>query len=427
MDYIEQEIDVLFENKINYQKLDKVSDEFKNSKISNMEDFFERIKSINGISLVVGSNGIGKTYLLEKLKNNFESKKISVSLIKFRDYDNLDSIDKAISPASEYIIFDGLDEINSNIQNSVLEYALSIKNKNIIISSRRDFALKRNLFDAKYNVYEIKQLEEYKIDNILKTYGLNKENYKNIYNLLKTPRFLIHLLNVKDIVKEKNSINKYDLLEMILNKHFEVVNERAIIKIETNIHKKILQSLALVMMMTGKSNLTMEEFTIFLSNINHLEIKSYILNKDIIESFLNNHVLLNYGDLIAFENKEIMEFLAAKEIFENDFSNKDLFDIVTIKDTNEINTLWFNTISYLVSKSKIYFNLILNYIFNNLYIQDNLLDLLLSINYNFDDKNIITKNIEKIIFQYTKLYQYMPFSGKFGNTSKMLTVDIKKW
>ena len=425
MDYIEQEIDVLFENKINYQKLDKVSDEFKNSKISNMEDFFERIKSINGISLVVGSNGIGKTYLLEKLKNNFESKKISVSLIKFRDYDNLDSIDKAISPASEYIIFDGLDEINSNIQNSVLEYALSIKNKNIIISSRRDFALKRNLFDAKYNVYEIKQLEEYKIDNILKTYGLNKENYKNIYNLLKTPRFLIHLLNVKDIVKEKNSINKYDLLEMILNKHFEVVNERAIIKIETNIHKKILQSLALVMMMTGKSNLTMEEFTIFLSNINHLEIKSYILNKDIIESFLNNHVLLNYGDLIAFENKEIMEFLAAKEIFENDFSNKDLFDIVTIKDTNEINTLWFNTISYLVSKSKIYFNLILNYIFNNLYIQDNLLDLLLSINYNFDDKNIITKNVEKIIFQYTKLYQYMPFSGKFGNISKMLTVDIK--
>lgn len=56
------------------------------------------------------------------------------------------------------------------------------------------------------------------------------------------------------------------------------------------------------------------------------------------------------------------------------FLIKDLFDIVTIKDTNEINTLWFNTISYLVSKSEIYFNLILNYIFNNLYIQDNLLD-----------------------------------------------------
>ena len=123
---------------------------------------------------------------------------------------------------------------------------------------------------------------------------MNKENYKNIYNLLKIPRFLIHLLNVKDIVEEKSNINKFDLLEMIVNRHFDVVNERAAIKIETNIHKQILQSLALVMMMTGKSNLTMEEFTIFLSNINHLDIKSYILNKDIIESFLNNQILLNY-------------------------------------------------------------------------------------------------------------------------------------
>lgn len=97
MDYIEQKIDVLFENKINYQKLDKVSDEFKNSKIRNMEDFFERIKSINGISLIVGSNGIGKTYLLEKLKRHFELNKINVSLIKFRDYDNLHSIKEAVT------------------------------------------------------------------------------------------------------------------------------------------------------------------------------------------------------------------------------------------------------------------------------------------------------------------------------------------
>lgn len=425
MDYIEQGIDVLFENKINYQKLDKMSDEIKNSKINNIEEFFERIKSIDGISLVIGSNGIGKTYLLEELKKYFELDKIDVNLIRFRDYDNLDSIKGAITSTSKYIIFDGLDEINSNVQNNVLEYVLSIKNKNVIVSSRRDFVQKRNLFDAKYNIYEIRQLEEYRIDNILKSNGLNKENYKNIYNLLKIPRFLIHLLNVKDIVEEKSNINKFDLLEMIVNRHFDVVNERAAIKIETNIHKKILQSLALVMMMTGKSNLTMEEFTIFLSNINHLDIKSYILNKDIIESFLNNQILLNYGNLIGFENKEIMEFLAAKEIFENEFSNKNLFDIVTIKDTNEINTLWFNTISYLISKSKIYYDLVLNYVFSNLHLQDNLLDLLLSIDYNFDAKDIITENIEKFIFQYTKLYQYMPFYDNTDSISKILNVDRK--
>lgn len=425
MDYIEQGIDVLFENKINYQKLDKINDEIKDSKISNIEEFFERMKRVDGISLIIGSNGIGKTYLLEQLKVSFEKNKIDINYIKFRDFNDLGIIKSKITSSSEYVIFDGLDEINADIQNCVLEYVLSINNKKVIISSRRDFVQKKNLFDAKYNIYEIKPLEECIIDDILTINGLTEEKYKNIYNLLKTPRFLIHLLNVKDILKQKNNINKYDLLEMIINKHFDIVNERAVIKIETSIHKKVLQTLALVMMMTGKSNLTIEEFTIFLSNINCLDIKSYILNKDIIESFLNNQILLNYGNLIAFENKEIMEFLAAKEIFENSFSNKDLFDIVAIDNTNEINTLWFNTLSYLICKSKIYNDLVLNYVFNNLYMQENLLDLLLNIDFNFDKKNIVIENIWKIIFQYTKLYQYMPFYNNTDGISKILMINSK--
>ena len=425
MEYIEQGIDVLFENKINYQTLDQMSEEIKKSKIRNINEFFNRIKSVTGISLIIGSNGIGKTYLLEELKKQFKTNSIKINFIKFKDYDSLDSIIKVIKLNSEFIIFDGLDEINSEIQNEVIDCILSIKNKNIIISSRKDFIQKRNLFDAKYNIYEIRQLEDYKIDNILKINGLNKDNYKKIYNLLKTPRFLTHLLDVKDIVKGKKIINKFDLLEMIINKHFDVVNQRASIKIETNIHKKILQSLALVMMMTGKSNMTMEEFTVFLSNINHLDIKSYILNKDIIESFLNNQNLLNYGDLISFENKEIMEFLAAKEIYDNNFSNKDLFDIVTLRESEEINVLWFNTISYLVSKSRIYYELIINYIFNNLHSHDNLLDLLLNLDFNFENDKLISKNIKKIVFQYTKLYQYMPFYENTNNISKILDVDIK--
>ena len=425
MEYIEQEIEVLFENKINYQNLDKINYKTENSKISNLDDFFERIKSVTGISLIIGSNGIGKSYLLEELNKRFNLNNIDACLIRFKGYDNLDSILKSIKPDLEYIIFDGLDEINSDIQNDVLDYVLSIRDKKVILSSRNDFIQKRNLFDARYNIYEIKQLEDYKIDNILKSNGLDKENYKKIYNLLKTPRFLSHLLELKEKVKEKDNINKYDLLEMIINKHFDVVNQRASIKIEINIHKKILQSLSIVMMMTGKNNLTMEEFTTILSNISHLDIKSYILNKDIIESFLNNQILLNYGDLISFENKEIMEFLAAKEIIENGFSNQDLFDIVTLKDSNNINTLWFNTISYLVSKSRVYSDLILKYIYNNIKYQDNLLDLLLSIDYIFNNKVIVSENIDSFVFQYTKLYQYMPFYRVTDDISKILDVDGK--
>lgn len=426
MDYIEQDIDVLIKNKIDYKKIDNINDKREQLEIRNIDEFFERIKNISGISIIIGYNGIGKTYLLEMLRKKFNLCNIKVDLIKFRDYANLASIKQAVESAQKYIIFDGVDEINSNILSDILQYVLSIKDKNVIISSRKDFAQKRNLIDIKYNVYELKPLESYKIDSVLENNGLNKQCYKNIYNLLKIPRFLTHLISVKENVKDTESINKFDLMEMMLKRHFGKLNERAAIKLEANIHKKILQSLALIMMMIGKSNLSMEEFTIFLSNINHLDIKSYILNKDIIESFLNNQILLNYNDLIAYENKEIMEFLAAKEIYENNFSNKDLFNIVTVEKNGEINTLWFNTISYLMSKSEVYYNLILEYIFNNMKNNDNLLDLLLIIDYKSDNKDIIMKNIETFIFQYTKLYQYMPFGDGADNVLKILTVDIKQ-
>ena len=426
MDYIEQNIDVLIENKIDYKKIDNINDKREQLEIRNIDEFFERIKNISGISIIIGYNGIGKTYLLEMLRKKFNFCNIKVDLIKFRDYANLASIEQAVKSAQKYIIFDGVDEINSNILPDILQYVLSIKDKNVIISSRKDFAQKRNLIDIKYNVYELKPLESYKIDSVLENNGLNKQCYKNIYNLLKIPRFLTHLISVKENVKDTENINKFDLMEMMLKRHFGKLNERAVIKLEANIHKKVLQSLALIMMMIGKSNLSMEEFTVFLSNINHLDIKSYILNKDIIESFLNNQILLNYNDLIAYENKEIMEFLAAKEIYENNFSNKDLFNIVTVEETGEINTLWFNTISYLMSKSEVYYNLILEYIFNNLKNNDNLLDLLLIIDYKSDNKDIIMENIETFIFQYTKLYQYMPFGDRADNVLKILTVDIKQ-
>lgn len=421
MKYIEQGINVLYEDKIDYQKIDKLNKKDENIKINNLDEFYDRNKFNNKLSIITGNNGIGKSYLLEKIREKFDSDKRNVILLKFKDYDKIDTIKSLISEDIEILLLDGLDEININILNEVLEYIFSIDNKKVIVSSRKDFLLKNNLLNIKYNIYEIKPLTEYKIDEILSENNVDKEKFKSIYPLLKMPRFLIHLIKVKDEINDKKNINKYDLLEMIVNKHFDVLNARANIKLQINIHKKILQSMALVMMMTGKINLTIEEFVVFLSKTNYLDVKSYVLNKDIIESFLNNQLLMNYGNLIMFENKEIMEFLAAKEIYENGFSNQDLFEIVSDENSKELNTLWFNTLTYLIYKSEIYNELILNYVFNNFQVQENLLDFILNIDFNFVNKIFIIENMENIIFQYTKLYQYMPFYGNLDNIAKILS------
>lgn len=423
MDYIEQGIDVLIENKVDYRKIDNYdNNENEKMKINNIGEFFKRIKNKKDISIIIGSNGIGKSYLLKKLKEEFECE---IVLVELKKYESLESIKCATNCASQNIIFDGLDEININIQMETLKYILGLKGKNIIVSSRKDFAQKMNLIGINYNVYELRVLEDNKVNEILGNNGLQKENFIGIYNLLKIPRFLNYLLSIELDLKENKRLTKLDLMEKIIDKHFSESNDRAVVKIEINIHKKILQSLALVIMMMGKSNITTKEFTIFISNINHLDIKNYLLNKDIFESFLNNQLLLN-NNFIAFENKEIMEFLAANEIYENNIANKDLFDMVTFGENNEINPLWFNTISYLTSISDIYYNLIINYVLNNLKSNDNLLELLLHIDIKNNNNNIVTDNIKNIVFQYTKLYQYLPFYDKTNRLYKILLIDEKK-
>lgn len=260
-----------------------------------------------------------------------------------------------------------------------------------------------------YNVYEIMPIEECRVKQLIEELDIEDLKTNNIMNLLNTPRFLLYIIDNIEQIKNLKKINKYNILNLIIENHLDTLNSRANIKIEKHIHRKILQSTALVMMMAGKTNLTIEEFITFLSRINYLDIKSYILNENIIESFFNNQLILNDGKILQFENKELMEFLAAKEIIENDISNEHLYKMV-INEENEIDSFWFNTITYLVCESKIYRKLILEYIYNNIEKQDNLINLIFNINFGIEDKEYIRIICNKLIFQYTKLYQYLSYA-----------------
>ena len=193
-----------------------------------------------------------------------------------------------------------------NIIDDVVNYILSISNKKVIVSSRKDFLQKKYMLNVIYNVYEIMPIEEYKVKKVIEELDIEGLKTDNIMNLLKIPRFLLYIIDNIEQVKNLKKINKYNILSLIIENHLDTLNNRANTKIEKHIHRKILQSMALVMMMAGKINLTIEEFITFLSRINYLDIKSYILNENIIESFLNNQLLLNDGKILQFENKELI-------------------------------------------------------------------------------------------------------------------------
>ncbi len=412
MENIEQNIVKLYEDGINYQIINNEKNKYEYTKkntIKNQVEFISLLKKRKGISIITGNNGIGKTYLLKLINAKFIEENKKTKLIELKKYNTLNEIENEILDEHEIIIFDGLDEININIIDNVISYIFSISNKKVIVSSRKDFLQKNNMLNVIYNVYEIMPIEEYKVKQFIE--DLDMENLKtdNIMNLLKIPRFLLYIIDNIEQVKNLKKVNKYNILSLIIENHLDTLNSRANIKIEKHIHRRILQSTSLVMMMAGKTNLTIEEFITFLSRINYLDIKSYILNENIIESFLNNQLILNDGKILQFENKELMEFLAAKEIIENGISNEHLYKMV-INEEKEIDSFWFNTITYLVCESKIYRKLILEYIYNNIEKQDNLINLLFNINFEIEDQEYAKIVSNKLIFQYTKLYQYLSYS-----------------
>lgn len=412
MENIEQNIIKLYEDGINYQIINNEKNKYEyieENTIKNQIEFISLLKKRKGVSIITGNNGIGKTYLLKLINDKFIEENKKTKLIELKKYNALNEIENEILDEHEIVIFDGLDEININIIDNVIDYIFTIKNKNVIVSSRKDFLQKNNMLNVKYNVYEIMHIEEYRVKQFIEDLDIEDLKTDNIMNLLKIPRFLLYIIDNIEQVKNLKKINKYNILNLIIENHLDTLNSRANIKIEKHIHRKILQSMALVMMMAGKTNLTIEEFITFLSRINYLDIKSYILNENIIESFLNNQLILNDGKVLQFENKELMEFLAAKEIIENDISNEHLYNIV-INEEKEIDSFWFNTITYLVCESKIYRRLILEYIYNNIEEQDNLINLLFNINFGIEDKEYVRIISNKLIFQYTKLYQYLSYS-----------------
>ena len=403
---IEQEFRKVFERNIDYRNKDIKEIKFDSNVM------FDIIKNKVQISILTGINGIGKTYWLKRFRDKIDGEKII--LLELKKYNSLTKIKDELKKFYKkgIILLDGLDELNLDIKNETIDYIFSLQDQRIIVSSRKDFLIKNNMFDVKNNIYEILPISDTIVNKIVSEEKIDISKLRGAKKLLNTPRFLEYIIEIKTQLKEVNGIDKYKILDIFVKKHLDVMNVRTATRIEENIHKKILQSLALAMMMGGRNNITLEEFITFLSRINYLDVKSYILNEKIIETFLSNQVLVNDGINIQFESKELLEFLAAKEIIECNIGNYELYQMM-VNSQKEIGSTWFNVISYLVDGSLIYRKLILNSIFDNLQEKDGMLDLLIAIDLNETDQNMIIKNIINIVKQYSYLYQYIDYNNNF--------------
>src|SRR5690606_14878892 len=123
--------------------------------------------------------------------------------------------------------------------------------------------------------------------------------------------------------------------------------------------RRVQQTLALIMEINQSNIITEEEFWTIVDDINStiFNLSSIELIKDFWERTL---IKKNANNEIEFQNTEIQEYLAAKEIVRLGNINQLVFDIAFEPELKEVLPSWYNTLSFLVDLSPYVFKSLLS-------------------------------------------------------------------
>lgn len=348
--------------------------------------------------LIFAEPGYGKSRLLQQIfevaqENNEQCAFIDLKSISSMDFDTLfskiqvkstssfDDKDPIISTGFDIenrtgtLCFDALDEVKiadlGKVYAHIDTFAREYQEFKIVVSTRTNGVEKyKNLIkQLKFKYYKIskftdKQLSEY-LNNYLNKEILDTKRNKIIKAILFSeentvfiPRYITYL--VEAINKEPDdftdNIKRIDIMESVLSDRLKAVEPEK--EYEERILLRVLGKIALCMEINQTKQISVEEFVCFFEEIDSKVCERMYFSKPISEVY--NHTVLKYNQgSIAFENAEMQEYLAAREL--NLLSNPDdgLFNIVTDNPSRIVYPYWSSTLSYYIEmKPRLYLELL---------------------------------------------------------------------
>lgn len=311
---------------------------FKDEKTNQTLNFNEVIKN-STISIILGEPASGKTYQLEKYKNQ-NSNSTFVELMFIDD-------EKAIQSNIEVVLLDSIDEdLSKNdsdkaLVRKLIQYIEKCKHVNpnvkFVISCRyvewkEIFADKVKEIDQDFKVYSIEELNQEDIDFLLEKNNINRDEFWNfikknyLEQLLKNILMTLHIINNFNSYKDKQ-LKYFEIYEKIIDEHLlaETDNER----------KESLKEISLVDMVKISSivatYMTLNRTrTISIEDINRFASELYLLDGIEItgkklEIIFDTALFSGNRQNIRFFHKSVQEYLAAY------FINLKKLDIEMIK------------------------------------------------------------------------------------------------
>lgn len=369
------------ENKLNYiipqfVKYQNVDDLLENNNHHSL--FNENNLSINDVLTenfvcIVGEPGIGKSRLLDEVKERILPKPFFCKASKFTDL--------SVPKENEYCIIDALDEVEGYLFYNVLQSIKHYKKENpkvkVLFTCRKHYVASyaRHFVDCNYLTFiEICRLSERDVMNVISgNCNCSEATLENINKspklkeLITIPRYLTFLL---EYIKQKGEcLNIGELFEYMI-----VCSIKAAIESYKGIQntesirillQRLLEKMAFVMEISRKDQISKDELYTILDGIKGNMTQMFIANFDLL--YFESRILKDTDGTLQFENTELQEYLAAKELCRQDNIESVLYDVAVHKELKHIYPNWYDVIPHIsYSKDRIHtfinvFKLIISY------------------------------------------------------------------
>ena len=109
--------------------------------------------------------------------------------------------------------------------------------------------------------------------------------------------------------------------------------------------QRVLEKVAFIMEISRKDNITKDELYSVLDGIKGNMAQMLISNIDLL--FFENRILKETNGVLQFENTELQEYLAAKELCRQDNIESVLYDVAVQQKLKHIYTNWYDVIPHI--------------------------------------------------------------------------------
>lgn len=317
---------------------------------------------------VVGEPGIGKSRLLKELASKIEGRGDA--------YKHMHASEFGINPAEteiKYYLFDALDEVDESRFHKTLiaidQFKKDHFDTHVIFTCRKHYIetyLKAFTTCKNLHYIEINRIKDNDRDELIKSVYENwEEILKNpkLKELLAIPRYMDFLLQYKDSGRELHGIG--DLFNHIVQQSITEAIKKGpeeFVKKETNLRiviERVLMKIAFIMEIGRRDRISIDELYSIIDGIRGNMAQMLIANVDIL--YFENRILIKTNEVLKFENTELQEYLAAKELCRQDNIESVLYDIAVNKTLQHIYPNWYDIIphiSYIINSSDKFFNII---------------------------------------------------------------------